>query len=121
MKKPSIENYNRFYGSMKDVQYNTGIDKIKDFFMNRADYITYYAKELAQKGGDLKYIDEMEAQGKNVEEELETTESEDSEDGESEGTDEINGGGENAGDAENVGATENAAGAPEQGVDNNNG
>ena len=121
MKKPSIESYVRFYGSMKDVQYNDGIDKIKDFFMNRSEYITYYAKELAQKGGDLAYIDELEAQGKSVED-FEATEDEESQEGESEElTDETNEGGENAGNAENAGATQNAAGAAEQGVDNNNG
>ena len=75
MKKTSIDTYARFYGSLKDTAYNTGISVIKNYFANRPQYITFYTKELAEKGGDLEYIKEMEALGlvDEAEENLEQT------------------------------------------------
>ena len=64
MKKPAMDSYVRFSGSIKDVAYTAEIDSIKNFLTKRSEYITVYARELAANGGDLNYIKEMEALGK---------------------------------------------------------
>lgn len=119
MKKAAIDNYLRFYGSMKDSAYASGIDTIKSFFSRRADYITFYTKELAEKGGDLAYIAEMEALGQTADDT--ETSSEEEEDGESEDDEEgVEGEGTPEGEEAAEGA-ENVTDTTEQGVDNNNG
>ncbi len=70
MEKPSIDTQARFSGSMSDKQYSAGIEAIKSFFASRGQYITIYAAEVAKKGGDLAYIDEMEAQNKGASQEI---------------------------------------------------
>ncbi len=64
MVRPSIDTYNRFYGSYSQNSYDAEIDRIRDFLVNRDKFITIYTKELAEKGGDLEYIDKYEEEHK---------------------------------------------------------
>ncbi len=89
MKKPTTETYKRYFGTMKDSTYLSQVDSIKAYFNGRTEYMMIYAKELAENGGDLAYIDELEAQG--ISTEADETETEE----ESEET-------ENVGDAEDT-------------------
>ena len=103
MKKPTIDTYVRFYGSMKDAQYNQGVEVLRKFLMARSEYMAIYTKEIVEKGGDLKFIAEMEAQGIDVDEVDEASEGDSTEEGEATEN------GENAENTANGGTGENAA------------
>jgi hypothetical protein len=60
MKRPAMDTYTRFYGSMSNNLYDDEIEKILSFFSHRGEYITVYTEELAQKGGDLQHIADAE-------------------------------------------------------------
>ena len=62
LKKPALDSYSRFYGSLPDGEYSKQVDDIREFFAYRAEYIMQYTKDLAEKGGDLVYVAEYEAQ-----------------------------------------------------------
>ncbi len=56
MRKPAMDSHSRFYGSYSESEYNIQVDDIRDFFANRAEYIMEYTKEVAEKGGDMEYV-----------------------------------------------------------------
>ena len=93
MKRPAMDTYSRFYGSLPNNQYDDELEKILSFFLHRGEYITIYTEELARKGGDLQHIADSEeerlALEKKEREELgitdEATESSSEEDAASEG------------------------------------
>ncbi len=60
MKRPALDTYSRFYGSLSNNLYDSEIEKIMSFFTNRSEYITLYTDELAKKGGDLAHLAEYE-------------------------------------------------------------
>lgn len=64
LKKPAAASSTRFYGNINDTQYETEIETIEEFLRKRPDYILTYAKELAQKGGDMEKAREILAKQK---------------------------------------------------------
>ena len=122
MKKTAMDSYIRFSGSIKDAGYMAEIEIIRNFLTKRNEYITLYTKELAENGGDLEFIREMEASGEVVtdEEGMITSLGEDEEGQEAEIAEEAEG--ENIGEAENAdnaGNTNNAVNTAGQGAGNN--
>ncbi|WP_026668895.1 CotH kinase family protein, partial [Butyrivibrio sp. AE3009] len=123
MRKPAVETYKRFTGSYKEAQYKTDIDFIRSYFENRPDYITFYAKELAEKGGDLEYIREMELLGA-----TDDADDEDQEESEEEGEENLENSEEDADNTDTDSVTGDAAqdvgeqtSTEEQGVETNDG
>lgn len=53
IKKPAMASYSRFTGSLSESTYMAETDNLRAFFEERAEYITRYAQNLAEKGGDL--------------------------------------------------------------------
>ncbi len=75
MVKPCLTSYARYSGGLSNNAYSASIDKIKEFLINRGDYILKYTRELTEKGGDLDKARElMQAQ-----EEMNTDNSDDQE------------------------------------------
>lgn len=62
MKKPAMDSHSRFYSSYSETEFSMQVDNIYTFFENRADYIMQYTRELAQKGGDMAYVQQYEEQ-----------------------------------------------------------
>lgn len=62
LKKPALDSYSRYYGSLSETEYSTQVDYIREFLENRSEYMIQYTKELAEKGGDLEYVAIREAE-----------------------------------------------------------
>ena len=58
MKRPAVDNYSRFYGTLSSKLFDTEIENITGFYENRSEFILLYTQELAKKGGDLQHIAE---------------------------------------------------------------
>lgn len=52
-KKLDVSNYHRFFGDTADNFYSLEVNKIQDFFDNRADYILKYTDEVVKEGGHI--------------------------------------------------------------------
>lgn len=56
MRKQAIATYKRFMGDCREDFYDTEVEKISEFFANRAEYILLYTDEVITAGGNLDFI-----------------------------------------------------------------
>lgn len=61
LKKPAVASFRRYFGSYSERAYLNEIQKIKDYFSERKDYILKYTHDFVQTGGDLERAIQMSA------------------------------------------------------------
>jgi hypothetical protein len=59
IKKPAISSFKRFFSNLTESSYSDGVERIREFFVERPEFAIKYTHEIAEKGGDLENAREI--------------------------------------------------------------